>query len=154
MNLPPEILTILLSALPIGEIRASIPVAIVVYKMSVFQAVLWSLLGSFIGSYLLLKFIDPAVKLLSKHIGFLERFFNWIFEKTRDRAVKKYTKYGQWALILFVAVPLPGSGFWTGAIIAYLFDIPKNRALLLIITGLILCAVLVVLATLGIFSFF
>ncbi|HLC64391.1 MAG TPA: small multi-drug export protein [Patescibacteria group bacterium] len=154
MAIPPEIITALLSALPFTEIRASIPIAMGVYHLSAEQAALWSLVGSGLATFAVLKLLGPVVNALSARFNFFKRFFNWIFERTRGRAADKYVKYGQWALVLFVAVPLPGSGFWTGSLIAWLFNIPRARAWWLIFMGLVLSVLLVVLATLGVFSFF
>ncbi|MBU1130689.1 small multi-drug export protein [Patescibacteria group bacterium] len=152
MELPKELLTILLAILPITEIRASIPIAISIYGLSPAAAFFWSVIGNIITTFFLLWCLSPAVNFLTKQDRWIKRLIDWIFQRTRDKAVKKYLKYGQWALILFVAIPLPGTGAWTGALIAFLFDIPKGRALVLITVGILLAATLVTLVTLGTIS--
>jgi uncharacterized membrane protein len=154
MNLPPELSTAVLAAVPITELRVSIPIALGVYKMSVFQAIWWSLIGSGIAAYLLLAILGPITGWLMKISPFLKRVIEAIFNRTRSKAMANYVKYGQWALILFVAVPLPGSGFWTGALIAFLFGLNKFYAWLLILAGLALSAALVVLISLGFINIF
>ena len=147
-------MTAILSALPVTELRASIPLAMGVYKLSAFEAVFWSLAGSGLAAWMLLKLLGPVTAFLRKKVRFLDSFLAWIFDRTRGRVAGQYLKYGQWALVIFVAVPLPGSGFWTGSLIAFLFNIPVAKAWLLIFLGLALSALLVVLATLGIFTIF
>jgi len=154
MNLSPELITAVLAAAPITELRASIPIALGVYKMSVSQAAGWSLLGSGIATYLLLSVLGPLTGWLMKISPFLNRVIAAVFSRTRNRAMANYVKYGKWALVIFVAIPLPGSGFWTGALIAFLFGIEKFYAWLLIFTGLVLSAVLVVLISLGFINIF
>ena len=154
MNLPPQLITAILAAVPITELRASIPIALGVYKMSVGQAAAWSLAGSGIAAYLLLAVLGPVTGWLMKISPFLNKVIEAIFSRTRSKAMSHYVKYGKWALILFVAVPLPGSGFWTGALIAFLFGLNKFYAWLLILTGLVLSAVLVILISLGFINIF
>lgn len=150
MDLPKEILTLLLALLPITEIRAAIPIAISVYGLSPAWAFFWSISGNIVTTFFLLWFLGPVVGFLVKQAQWIAKVIDWVFQRTRDKAIKKYIKYGQWALVLFVAVPLPGTGAWTGALIAFLFDIPKWRALALISLGIILSGIFVTLATLGV----
>lgn len=152
MNLPNEILTLLWSIFPITEIRFSIPMAISVYKLSVSSAIFWSVAGNILSTFFLLWWLDPIVNFFISKAQWIKTLALWLFARTRDKAAKKYVKYGQWVLIVFVAIPLPGTGAWSGAVIAYLFDIPKGRALVLISLGIIFSAILVTLATLGVTS--
>ena len=152
MDLTKEIYTMLLAILPITEIRASIPIALTIYGLSAISAFFWSVIGNVITTYFLLKWLAPLVDFFAKRDKFVARLMTWVFERTRDRAVKKYIKYGKWALIIFVGIPLPGTGAWTGTLIAYLFDIPKNQAFILITIGILLSGVLVTLATIGVIN--
>lgn len=150
MELPKEILTMLLALFPITEIRASIPVAITAYGLSPASAFFWSVIGNIITTVFLVWWLGPVVDFFVKKAEWIKKSVDWIFERTRDRAMKKYVKYGQWALILFVAIPFPGTGAWTGALIAFLFNIPKWRSLILISIGIILSGLIVSFATLGV----
>lgn len=154
MDLPKEILTMLLALLPITEIRVSIPIAISLYGLTPASAFFWSIIGNIVTTFFLLWWLGPVVDFFVKQAKWIEKIINWLFQRTRDRAIKKYVKYGQWALILFVGIPLPGTGAWTGALIAFLFDIPKWRALGLITLGILLSGVLVTFTTIGIINIF
>ena len=119
-NFPPEIATLLLAVIPITEIRASIPVALEVYNLSLFSAVFWSIIGNVGTSALILWLIGPISRFLRQKMNLFDRFFIWLFARTRRKFYEKHQKYGDIALILFVAIPLPGTGCWTGSLAAWL----------------------------------
>ena len=64
----------------------------------------------------------------------------WLFAKTRKRANDKIKKYEHLGLLVFVAIPLPFTGAWTGALIAYLFDLNFSKSLITIFIGVIIAA--------------
>jgi len=76
-------------------------------------------------------------------------FFDWLFDRTRRKLTGRVEKYGYWALTLFVAVPLPVTGAWTGALAAFVFGLPKKKALLAIFVGVCISATIVTLVTVG-----
>jgi len=84
----------------------------------------------------------------------LNNFFTWLFTRTRSRTIDHYLKYGYWALVIFVAIPLPVTGVWTGAIAAYIFNIPFKKSWWLILLGIIMAGLIVTFATLGIINLF
>jgi uncharacterized membrane protein len=73
---------------------------------------------------------------------------DWLFTRTRKKANEKIRKYEYLGLFLFVAVPIPFTGAWTGALIAYLFDLKFSKSLIAIFAGVILAAVIMILLTL------
>ena len=77
-----------------------------------------------------------------------DRFFTWLFERTRRRGrlVERFEALG---LVLFVAVPLPVTGAWTGCVAAFIFKIPLKLALPAIISGIMIAGTVVTLASLG-----
>lgn len=152
-NFPPEIATMLMSILPITEIRVSIPVALEVYELSVPSAIFWSLVGNVATALALILIIGPLTAYLGQKSVWLDRIFKWIFERTRRKFYNKYVKYGDAALILFVAVPLPGTGAWTGTLAAWLFGVKTVKAFVLISIGVFISAVIVTLITLGVVKF-
>ena len=149
-NFPPEIATMLLSIFPVTEIRASIPIALEVYGMSIPAAVFWSLVGNIATAFLLIILIGPITGWLGEKSKGLKKCFDWIFERTRRKFYNKHVKYGDAALILFVAIPLPGTGVWTGAVAAWLFGVRIKKAFVLISLGAFISAVIVTLVTLGV----
>ena len=76
-------------------------------------------------------------------IDFFDKFFTFLFERTRRKHSKKFEKWGALALITFVAIPLPITGGWSGALAAFVFGIPFKKALPLIFSGVIIAGVIV-----------
>jgi len=146
-NFPPQLATFLMAMLPIVELRVSIPLALSIYKMSIWSSFLYSVLGAFIPALFILYLIDPVSKFLMKHFKIFHKFFNWLFAHTKIRFEGKYARYGFIALVIFVAIPLPFFGVWTGALAAFLFQIPRKKALFLIFLGVIISGIIVMLLT-------
>jgi uncharacterized membrane protein len=146
MSLPdfitPEAATFFGSMLPGVELRLGIPLGISM-GLSPITAFFIGIVGNFIPNIVILKVLDPITKFLRRHSKFLDRFFGTLFEKTRNKHQDKFAKYGMVFIIVFVAIPLPGSGSWTGSLIAYLFGVKYWRALLLISLGIIIAGFLV-----------
>lgn len=150
-NVPPELGTLLIGMIPIAELRGAIPVALVNFALPVWSAFLWAVIGNIIPVIFLLKYLEPLARWLSKHNRLFERFFNWLFARTRRKFSSSAQKYGLFlALMLFVAVPLPVTGAWTGSVAAFLFGMPFRRALFAILLGVLIAGIIVTLTTLGI----
>mgnify|MGYP001026688371 CR=1 FL=1 len=149
----PQITTVLIAILPISELRGAIPVAIGVFKMSVKEAYLLSVLGNLIPVFPILIFLEKVSEWLSKKFVWAKGFFNWLFTrtKTKSKIVERYKAIG---LILFVAIPLPVTGAWTGTVAAFLFGIKKRFAFPAITCGVMIAGVIVTLATLGVIKIF
>ena len=143
----PEIKTFFLAMTPIGELRASLPTALTVYHLSWVLAYVISVLGNLVPVVFLLLFLDPVSRWLSSQSKIFRQFFNWFFERTRQKSQSKMRKYGYPALITFVAVPFPLTGGWTGSIIAFLFKIPFKIAFPLISLGILIAGGIVLLAS-------
>lgn len=82
------------------------------------------------------------------------KFFGKIVDKLEARADKKkdtIVKYQEWGLLLFVAIPLPGTGGWTGALIAALMDLRMKKCLPIIAIGVFVAGLIMSLITYGIF---
>ncbi len=139
--------------LPITELRGSIPFAIGYFHMAPWLAFVISVLGDAIPAILIVWFLKPLSGWLSRHFKIFERFFNWWFNKVVKKFEKKYQKYGEWALMIFVAIPLPVTGAWTGAAASFLFKIPRKRALIFIFMGIVLAGIIVTVISTGVFAF-
>jgi len=151
-NLPPEIATFILSMLPITELRASIPIALGVWNLNPIAVYIIAIAGNIVPALIIVWYLKPIATWLSKNIKWFEKLFDWWFERTIRKFSKKYEKYGLWALMIFVAIPLPVTGAWTGALAAFLFDIPKRKAIFYIFAGLLISGIIVSLLSLGAFA--
>ena len=144
--LPDWLIIILISMTPLVELRLSLPLAIVVYGMPWPAAFAIAVIGNIIV-------IPPLLLLLGRVEQWLRRYPWWdkritrIFERTRKRAIKNITQYEAIGLWLFVAIPLPVTGAWTGAMIAYLFDLDTRRAFCSITAGVLTAGLIVLTVT-------
>lgn len=147
------LVVLVVAALPISELRGAIPIAIGVYGFDPVSAYLLGVLGNLVPVPILLKLLEPMTALLRRS-PVLDRFVSWLFARTRKRYSAIVERLGVIALVLFVAVPFPATGAWTGALIAHVFGIPFKYAFPLIALGVCIAGVLVTLTTLGVMTLF
>ncbi len=141
-GLPPELAVFLTSMLPIIELRGALPMAINLLHIAWPKAFLISFIGNLIPVPFILLLLGPVVSTLSK-IKPLGNFFQWLFERTRRKGSKVIEKYEEIGLLAFVAIPLPGTGAWTGALIAFLFGLDFKKSALVITIGVFIAGVIV-----------
>ncbi|HLD28123.1 MAG TPA: small multi-drug export protein, partial [Patescibacteria group bacterium] len=106
-----------------------------------------------IPTLILINILGPVSGFLIKRSKLAERFFHWLFEHTRHKFVGKYEKYGLLALALFVAIPIPGSGSWSGSVASFIFGISKRKAFLFVALGVLIAGSIIALVTTGIIEF-
>ena len=130
-----------LAASPISELRGAIPLAIQHYDFPWYYAYIIAVIGNILPVPFILLFLENITRLLSR-VRFFERILNWLFERTRRRGtlIEKYERIG---LVLFVAIPLPVTGAWTGSLAAVLLGINFKKALVLICAGVLIAGVIV-----------
>ena len=150
-NFPPELATFLIAMVPISELRAAIPIAIKVYHLPVWSAYLWSVLGNLVPMILIVLILAPVADFLSRNIKLFQKFFEWLFRHTRHRGEKKFERWGEFAVFVLTATPIPLLGGWTGPLAAFVFDVKLKKSIPLIILGCMTAGVIVVIATLGLF---
>ena len=140
-DLPKELVVIILGALPVSELRGAIPAALV-FGLTPFKAYCIAFIGNVLPVAPLLFLLHPVSKWLRK-FPLWKKFFDWLFERTRKKAhlVEKFEAIG---LILFVAIPLPITGAWTGCVAATLFKIRFRYAFPAIVLGIAIAGVIVV----------
>lgn len=148
-----EIKTILIAMSPIIELRGAIPVALFQYHLNPYSAFFFSVLGNMIPCFFLLLYLEKFSKYFSSRNPLFKKVIDWFFERTRQKHSERFNKSKELALVLFVAIPFPVTGAWTGSLCAFLFDIPFARALPLIFLGLVIAGVIVALLSLGIINF-
>ena len=148
--LPKDYIVMIVAALPVSELRGAIPLGLSL-GMSIPKAFWLSVLGNSIIVAPALVLFKPVTHVL-RRFKIWSRFFDWIFERTRRNsdAIQKYEALG---LALFVAVPLPITGAWSGVIAASLFKIRFRYAFIAIISGIICAGIIVAfLCALGLLS--
>jgi len=146
-GLPAEAVTTIIATLPIFELRGAIPWAHGASELSWQTIYLFAVIGNFIPVLPLLFFLEPVSNFLRKY-KFFDKFFTWLFARTRKRG-KLIERYESLGLILFVGIPLPVTGAWTGAAAAFIFGISKKYAIPCILTGILISGGIVTLICLG-----
>lgn len=151
INLPNELITFILSTLPVSELRGAIPFA-VSRGIPWQKAYMIAVIGNFVPVIPILLFLGKVSEFLREHSRLFDRFFSWLFTRTMNRSavVERFEAFG---LILFVAIPLPITGAWTGCVAAFLFKIPLKHAVPAITAGILIAGAVVTLASLGVISF-
>lgn len=148
-KLPKELIVFILSMTPIIELRGGIPAA---YAMGLplFETLPIAIIGNILPVPFILLFIKHIFKFLRDH-GVMTK----IIDKVTHRAMQKSDNVEAmefWGLLLFVAIPLPGTGAWTGALIASLLNIKFKKAMFAISAGVIISATIVSLLTYGLLN--
>lgn len=147
---PHVLVTLVLAAAPVSELRGAIPYAITVGHMSWQEAYIISVIGNFLPVLPILYLLGPVSEYLRRWRLF-DRFFDWLFARTRRRGrlIERFEVIG---LLLFVAIPLPITGAWTGSAAAFVFGVKKRVAIPTIFAGICLAGVIVTLASLGLIN--
>jgi len=136
-----ELIVLITSMMPIFELRGSIPLAVLHFKMPILTAYMISWVGNLLPVLPIIYFLEPIRKALS-HIKVIDRFFNWFYARTYRRG-EKVMRLGAIGLSLFVAIPLPVTGAWTGSVVAILFNIKPRYAFPAIILGVTVAGIVV-----------
>jgi len=137
----------LLSMTPLGELRLSIPVGIAVYHLGIMPVFLVSVVGNFLPALFLAVFLNKISDYFCKRLKFFDKLFGWWKNKTQERHLEKIQKYGVFGLAIFVAIPLPLTGAWSGALLATLMNLPLKRSLPVIFIGIVIAGIIVSLTT-------
>ena len=149
-NIPEELIIFLVSMLPVLELRGGM-IAAKLLGVELAKAFVICYIGNILPIPFILLFIRRIFK-------FLKRFKSTgkLVEKLEVRSMRKsekVKKWRNWGLLAFVAIPLPGTGAWTGALIAALMDMRLKRALPSIVLGVLTAGTIVTLATTGLLKF-
>ena len=147
-DVPAELIAFVISLFPVLEIRGGM-IASLLLDVDFIKAFVICYLGNMLPIPFILLFIKKIFSLMRKN-----KHLRKIVEKLEARSDKKkgtMEKYKEWGLLFFVAIPLPGTGGWTGALIAALMDMRIKKALPIIALGVFIAGLIMSLITYGIF---
>jgi len=136
-----------LSMLPVTELRVTIPLALAL-GVTPIKAYLVAVLGNLVPVVPILMLLEPVSIGLRKFPA-VDRIFQKILTRTRRKG-KQVQKYGALGLLFFVAIPLPGTGAWTGAFLAWLLGLNLILSMITIGAGVVLAGIFVMLVSLGV----
>lgn len=135
-----ELIVFLISLMPILELRGGL-IAAALLGLNIVPAFIICLIGNLLPIPFILWFITPIFNKLKK-TKHLSKFVNKIEKKALSKK-DKIEKAEFWGLFFFVGIPLPGTGGWTGSLIASLIDMDKKKAMLAITCGVLLAGSIV-----------
>ncbi|MCD7775033.1 MAG: small multi-drug export protein [Clostridiales bacterium] len=145
-KIPGELTIFLISLLPILELRGGL-IAAVLLKIPLWKAFIICYISNMIPVPFIILFIKKIFNWMKKYKVFA-KFVEKLEAKT-EKNRDKVMRYKQWGLLLFVAIPLPGTGAWTGSLFAALLDIDIKKAIPIIALGVLIAGVIVSIVSYG-----
>ena len=139
LHLSKDAIVFIISMIPILELRGGLIVA-KFFEINLWKAIGLCIVGNIIPVPFILKFITPIFTWLKK----TKRFSPMVhrLEKKSMGKSEKIQKYEFWGLMLFVGIPLPGTGAWTGSLIAALLNMKFSKAFIAVICGIIMATII------------
>lgn len=148
-KIPEELIAFVISLCPVLECRGGM-IAARLMEIPFIKAFLICYLGNMLPIPFIILFIRKIFDFLRRF-----KFFSKIVEKLEAKTEKnkeKVLRYESWGLLIFVAIPLPGTGGWTGALMAALLDIRMKKSLPIIALGVLIAGFIMSAVTYGIFQ--
>ena len=148
-NIPTAVIPFIVSLFPVLELRGGM-IAARILEVEFIQAFIVCFIGNMLPIPFILLFIRKIFALMKK-----SKFLSKIVAKLEKKASSKQDKmlkYKEWGLLLFVAIPLPGTGGWTGALIAALMDLRFKKCLPIIAIGVFIAGLIMSVITYGFFK--
>ena len=143
-----ELIAFIISLFPVVELRGGLIISATVLKLDWWKAFICCFIGNMLPIPFILLFIRKIFELMRKWAPF-ERIVDSL-ERRADKHRDKIDKYRLWGLFILVAIPLPGTGAWTGALVAALMDIRISHALPVIAAGVIVAGIIVAVLSYGV----
>lgn len=144
--------TALVSMIPVIELRGGIPFGVAL-GLTHWESWLAAVIGNMIPLPFIIIYIRRIFQWLRRNIPRLDRFVDKLETKAHLNG-RKVTKYKYLGLMIFVAIPLPGTGGWTGALVAAFLNMPLRRAIPTLFLGVLIAGFLVTGITFGFTSIF
>lgn len=142
------IMTFLISMVPVLELRGAIPAAVIA-GLDIRVALIVAIIGNLVPVPFIIVFIRKIFKWLQAKSQWLENIVKRMEAKANARKAQ-VLKYEFWGLMVLVAIPLPGTGAWTGALVAAMLDMQLKRAFPAIAVGVVVAGLIVTIATYGV----
>ncbi len=145
-GIPDFLVVFIISLLPILECRLGMFTAIVLLEMNPFVGFIISFIGNILPVPFILLLINWIFELLKK-VPRVDKCVYWLEDRTLKRK-STIEKYGVWGLLLFVAIPLPGTGAWTGSLLAALLHLDRKKSFLVITIGVFIAGLIITILSL------
>ena len=144
-----ELIVFIISILPILELRGGLLAASMI-ELSPLRAYIVSIIGNILPVPFILLFISKIIDWMeNSKIKWMHKFAHWLRKKA-DRNKKDIEKYGYLGLTLFVGIPLPGTGAWTGCLVASLLNMDRKKSFIATIFGILMASIIMMIISYGI----
>lgn len=148
-GLPPILIPFIISMIPILELRGGL-IAASILQIPMWEAIGICILGNILPIPFILLFIEKILNWMEGcKIGWMRKLAIWLKERGTGKKADKIRKVEFIGLLLFVGIPLPGTGAWTGSLIAALLHVSRKKSVPAIFLGLILATVIMTLLSYG-----
>lgn len=146
-----ELIAFLLSLLPIIELRGGI-IAGRALGLDPIPTFIICYIGNILPVPFILWLIKGIInKIRNSNFKILRNFVKWLDKKV-EKKKGSIEKYGFWGLVLFVGIPLPGTGAWTGCLVASMLDMDKKKSFIAAAIGVLMAGIIISLLSMGIFD--
>lgn len=142
-----EVVVFIISLMPILELRGGL-IAATLLKIPYFKALFICIIGNLLPIPFVLLFLEMIFNLMEKWKP-TKKVVSWLHKKGNSKR-GQIDKYGYLGLVLFVGIPLPGTGAWTGSLVAILLGLDKKKSFICIIIGVLLAAAIMSIVSYGI----
>lgn len=146
-SLPNELIVAFLAAMPIVELRAAIPVGVLVFHLPPMNVYFFSIIGNLLPMIILFLYLPRVIASLSTYSPKLHKIFERYFFRLSEKHGKALDRFGSLFLLVFVAIPHPGGGVWTACALAILFRMHPRFAIPSIIGGVMIAGLIVLYLT-------
>ncbi len=143
-------LTMLVSMIPVVELRGGIPFGVAA-GLPVWAAFIAAVIGNLIPVPFIIVYIRRIFQWMRRHMPRLNRLVDKLERKAHLKG-QRVTKYKYLGLMLFVAIPLPGTGAWTGSLAAAFLDMPLRKAIPSVIVGVLIAGMAISILSYGVVS--
>ncbi len=151
MKFGKELIVFIISLMPVLELRGGL-IAASLLKLNPINAYIVSIIGNLLPIPFILMFLSKILDWMEKSkIKLFKSVSIWLRKKA-DKNKPKIEKYGYLGLILFVGIPLPGTGAWTGSLVATALNLDKKKAFLCTIVGVLIASVIMMILSYGVLS--
>lgn len=147
--MPDELLVLLTAMTPVGELRASIPLAITSMDMPWPQALVLSVVGNVIPVPFILYALRTVGVRIEAQQNVVGRILRWRTARIHQSWGPRVRRYGFFGIVLAVAIPLPFTGAWTGALIVWTLHVPVRQGLPAVAMGVVIAGIVVTALTLA-----
>ena len=143
-----ELIVFIISLCPILELRGGL-IAATLLGVKPLVGYIVSIIGNTLPVPFILLFITKVIDWMEKSkVKWMKRVAKWLRNKSHKNK-EKIEKYGYLGLVLFVGIPLPGTGAWTGCLVASVFDMDRRKSFLAVMTGIIMASVIMMILSYG-----